>query len=90
MNFKSDSQLKEQFEDYETKVVNLTEHYIGGAPYPVPYNPSPESLGKQIAEYARKGCEVVSVDVRQDSGWILRADDASTTVVFKRKKGHGD
>ena len=86
MNFKSDFQLKEHFEDCETKVVNMTEYYVGGNPYPVPYNPSPESLGRRIAEYARKGWEVVSVDVRQDSGWILRADDASTTVVFKRKK----
>lgn len=73
-------------DEYETKVVNLTQHYIGGCPYPVPYNPSPQKLGETIAEYARAGWEVVSVDVRQDSGWILRADDSSTTVVFKRKK----
>jgi len=73
-------------DEYETKVVNLTQHYVGGAPYPVPYNPSPTQLGERIAEEARNGWEVVSVDVRQDSGWILRADDSSTVVVFKRKK----
>ena len=86
MNLKSDSQLAEHLDEYETQVVNLTQYYVGGAPYPVPYNPSPQTLGEKIAEYAKKGWEVVSVDVRQDSGWILRADDASTTVVFKRKK----
>ena len=88
MNFDSESKLTSHFQEpeYETKVVDLTEHYIGGAPYPVPYNPSPESLGATIAEYARKGWEVVSVLVKEDSGWILRADDSSTVVVFKRKK----
>ena len=86
MNFNSEFKLKEHFEAYETKIVDMTEHHIGGDPYPVPRNPSPQVLGKRIAEYAKKGWEVVSVDVRQDSGWILRADDSSTTVVFKRKK----
>ena len=88
MNFDSEAKLMSHFKEpeYETKVVNLTQLYIGGAPYPVPYNPSPESLGETIAEYARKGWEVVSVLVKEDSGWILRADDSSTVVVFKRKK----
>lgn len=86
MNFNSEFKLTEHFENYETKIVNLTEYYVGGYPYPVPYNPGPQALGAKIAEYAKKGWEVVSVDVRQDSGWILRADDSSTTVVFKRKK----
>lgn len=73
-------------DEWETKVVNMTCYHVGGAPYPVPYNPSAEALGQQIADYAKQGWEVVSVDVRQDSGWILRADDSRTIVVFKRRK----
>ena len=88
MNFNSEAKLTSHFKEpeYETKVVDLTEHHIGGDPYPVPRNPSAGSLGNRIAEYARKGWEVVSVLVKEDSGWILRADDSSTVVVFKRKK----
>jgi len=75
---------------YETKVVDMTQQVITGAPYIVKCNPGPQQLTQLIAEYEEQGWEVVSVNIKPDSGWIFSKNDESTIVTFKREKKDGN
>ena len=73
-------------EAYETKVVDMTQKVITGWPFIVKCDPGPRQLKQLIAEYEEQGWEVVSVDVKPDSGRIFSRNDQSTIVTFKREK----